>query len=169
MSAADLVLRNFNLFVDGRGYAGNILEFTPPALKVKEQEFRAGGMDSSITLDMGMEKMEAKFTLSQFNPEILKLWGLLDGSHKQFTARGSVESQNGTKQPVVIQMSGTLRQVESGAWKPGDKVELKFTASLVSYRYTQAGTTLVDIDVLNMKRVIGGVDQLAQQRANLGL
>jgi P2 family phage contractile tail tube protein len=37
------ILKNFNLFVDGRGYAGRAEEVTPPKLTIKTEELRAGG------------------------------------------------------------------------------------------------------------------------------
>jgi Phage tail tube protein FII len=60
------ILRNFNVFVDGRGYAGKIDEITLPKLTIKTDEYRAGGMDIPINIDMGMEKLEADFTFSEY-------------------------------------------------------------------------------------------------------
>ena len=40
------LLKNINLFIDGRGYAGKVDEFDPPKLTIKTEEFRAGGMDA---------------------------------------------------------------------------------------------------------------------------
>ena len=54
MAARD-VRKNFNLFVDGKGFAGQIEEFTPPKLTLKTEEFRAAGMDAPIELTMGLE------------------------------------------------------------------------------------------------------------------
>lgn len=45
------VLKNFSLFVDGRGYAGKAEEVTPPKLTIKTEEFRGGGMDAPIDID----------------------------------------------------------------------------------------------------------------------
>ena len=39
------VLKNMNLFVDGRGYAGRIDEIQLPKLTLKTEEHRAIGMD----------------------------------------------------------------------------------------------------------------------------
>ena len=60
------VLKNMNLFVDGRGYAGVVDELTPPKLTMKTEEHRAGGMDAPVELDMGMEKLEASFSLKKY-------------------------------------------------------------------------------------------------------
>ncbi|AMW35750.1 hypothetical protein HEQ62_10815 [Haematospirillum jordaniae] len=41
MAARD-VLKNINLFVDGRGYAGQLSEYSPPSLALVTEDFRAG-------------------------------------------------------------------------------------------------------------------------------
>ncbi|HWL51358.1 MAG TPA: phage major tail tube protein [Chthoniobacteraceae bacterium] len=169
MSAADQILKNFNLFVDGRGYAGNCPTFRPPALQVLEEEFRAGGLDAPIKVDMGMEALEASFTLTKFAPEVLALWGLSDGTGKQITARGAVQNLNGTVEPVIVNLAGNIRAVESGDWVAGEKVENEFTVSVVSYKYTQAGRLIHHIDVPNMIRIVNGVDHLAAIRDAIGL
>jgi P2 family phage contractile tail tube protein len=72
MSAASDILKNFNLFVDGVGFAGNAEEVQLPALNIIEEDFRAGGMDSPIGLDMGIEKLETSFKIAGFSSVVLK-------------------------------------------------------------------------------------------------
>lgn len=67
------ILKNLNLFVDGRGHAGHVDEVTLPKLTIKTEEHRAGGMDLPVELDMGMEKLEASIVLSDTNPDIFRL------------------------------------------------------------------------------------------------
>ena len=43
-------LKNMNLFVNGKGYAGVIDEITLPKLTVKTEEYRGGGMDMPIDM-----------------------------------------------------------------------------------------------------------------------
>lgn len=169
MSAASDILKNFNLFVDGRGYAGQVDELQLPALAIVGEEFRAGGMDAPIDIDMGMEKLEATFSLSGSDKSALARFGLSGGQVTQVTARGALESADGTATGVVAQMRGKIMRVEPGAWQAGQKSAWSFTLSLQYYRYEQGGEVIHEIDVLNMIRVINGVDQLAAQRANIGL
>jgi uncharacterized protein len=169
MSAASDILKHFNLFVDGIGFAGNIEELQLPNLAIVEEEFRAGGMDAPIGLDMGMEKMEATFTLSQFSKDLLKQFGLAEGTDTQVTAKGSLESLAGTKTPVVVAMRGKIKSAEPSSWQGGQKAQWTITVSLRYYRFVQGGETIHEIDVLNMKRVVAGVDQLAEHRRNIGL
>ena len=62
------VLKNMNLFVDGRGYAGRVDEIKLPKLTLKTEEHRAGGMDIPVELELGMDKLEAELTISDFDP-----------------------------------------------------------------------------------------------------
>ena len=82
------ILKNFNLFVDGRGYAGRVEELTLPKLSIKTEEIKNGGMDIPIEVDMGMEKLECEFTLSEYDEEIIKLFGLRVGVPNPLTLRG---------------------------------------------------------------------------------
>ncbi|AJF07763.1 phage major tail tube protein [Geoalkalibacter subterraneus] len=163
------ILRNFSLFVDGRGYAGDVEELTPPKLTMLTEEFRGGGMDAPVDVEMGMEKMECEFTLTKYDREVIKLFGLAPGNTTPLTLRGSAESEDGDNVPVVINLVGKIRELEHGSWKAGEKATLKAVVSLRAYKYTQAGEVLHDIDIMAMRRVIGGVDQMAATRANLGI
>ncbi len=115
-------LRAMNLFVDGRGHAGLATELTLPKLTRKTEEHRAAGMDASIEIDMGMEKLEADFTLTDFNDAILKLWGVTDAAGVSLRFKGSIARDDGSGQedPVEIVLRGRWREIDMGSWKPGD-------------------------------------------------
>jgi P2 family phage contractile tail tube protein len=167
--ALNAILKNFNLFLDGLGYAGNCEEVTPPKLTFKTEEFRNGGMDAPIEIEMGMEKLEASFSLTSYDPGVLSLWGLAPGNSKPLTFRGSVIGEDGVEKAVVIQMQGVLKEVDQGSWKPGDKTTLKGSVACKYYKHSIGGVAVHEIDVINMIRKINGVDQLAVTRANLGM
>lgn len=167
MSAAANILKNFNLYVDGRGYAGNVDEVTLPNLAIVGEDYRAGGMDAPVELDMGMEKLESTFILSKFDADVDRLFS--SPGFIALTFRGAVESLDGTVRPVVVKMSGKIHAIETGAATPGTKVTKTYRVPLVRYSYTLDGVAVHDIDVLNMKRIIGGVDRLAEQRRAIGL
>ncbi len=162
-------IKDMNLFVDGRGYAGNVDEFNPPKLELKIEDYRGGGMDTSIPIEMGMEPLETSFVLSGHFPEVLALWGLAAGDKTQLTAKGATESYYGGVSSVVINMRGVITSVEEGAWKPGESSPLTFTMKLDYYKREQDGVVLYEIDVPNMIRIINGKDQLAERRNAIGL
>lgn len=84
------ILRNFVATLDGRGQAGRIEEITLPKLTVKTEEYRAGGMDVPIALDMGMEKLETDMVFSDYDEEIFKLFGIISGNSISLTLRGAL-------------------------------------------------------------------------------
>lgn len=161
------VLKNFNLFVDGKGYAGRVEEVELPKLTIKTEEFRAGGMDAAIEIDMGMEKLEASFTLAEYDPALFAMWGLVPGSWVNLTLRGGMD-KDGVVTPVVVNLTGRWKEIDMGSWKAGEMAKLKISVSGRYYQLLIGATTAVHIDLENMIRVVDGVDQLATMRAAIG-
>lgn len=169
MSMIPQTLTNFNLFVDGISFQGDVPSLTLPKLTLKMEEFRPGGMDMPVEMDQGMEKMEANFTTTGVRREALKFFGLADGTAFNGTFRGSFKGLKGVITPAVITLRGSLKEVDMGDWKAGDKAENKFALAVTYYKLEVDGRQIYEIDPLGMKRVIDGVDQLAAQRQALGL
>lgn len=164
------MLKNMALFIDGRGYAGRVDELTLPTLAVSTEEHRAGGMDAPVNLDMGMEALEATFTLSDFDEEVFAQFGLIANNDLPVTVRGAIQAQgSGQAQPVVANLRGGWSSLDPGTWQPGSKNTLTATMAVRFYKLTINGREVVEIDIPNMIRRIDGVDQLAQQREHLGL
>ena len=84
------ILKNFNVYVDGRGYAGRLDEITLPKLAIKTEEYQGAGMSAPIDIDMGMEKLEMDLTFSEYDKELFKLFGLTNGSEVALTIRGAM-------------------------------------------------------------------------------
>ncbi|KAF1076298.1 phage major tail tube protein [Halodesulfovibrio sp. MK-HDV] len=169
MAVAENILKSANLSVDGQGFAGNIKEVKLPELSLKLEQFRAGGMDAPISLDKGMEELVVTFSTTKHCVKTLSLLGVSKDGGVRLTARASLESYDGTVTPVVVNMTGKVTKIAPGAWSEGGESATEYTVNLGYYKYTQDGKEVHEIDVLNMKRIINGVDQLAQHRANLGL
>ena len=168
MAARD-VLKNINLFVDGRGYAGQIDEYNAPDLTLAIEDYRAGGMDAPVAIEMGQEPLETSFSLIAYDADVLALWGVAEGASVPFTARGALESFDGTVKPVVHKMQGKITSISRGTWAPGQKPALQITMRLTYYQETHDGVVTHEIDIENMRRVVNGVDRLAAQREALGL
>ena len=163
------LLRNLNLFVDGRGYSGKVKQLTPPKLTVQVEKYRAGGMDSAVDIDMGMEQLEASWTMSSVDAELLKQFGLVAENGLAVTMRGALKGEDGTDKAAVVHLRGQVKEVDWGDWEPGKTSETKYMMSARYYKLEHGGEVIHEIDVENMTRVINGVDQLAGMRASLGL
>ncbi|MFT5702891.1 MAG: P2 family phage contractile tail tube protein [Rickettsiales bacterium] len=162
------ILKNFNLFIDGRGYAGKCEEVNPPKLTIKSEEYRAGGLDAPVAIDMGMEKLEASFTLSEYDTNVLQQFGLISGDAVQVTLRGATQDDT-TTSAIVIKLRGMYTEMDMGKFAAGEKGSLACTIACRYYSLEIDGEQLVEIDVNNMTRVIGGVDKMAEIREAIGV
>jgi|GEM_PF-62136 len=186
------VLKNFNLFIDGRGYAGLIEEITLPKLVNRTEEFRLGGLDSPVQVDMGMEKLECDFTLSEYDAYVIKLFGMEDvsslpipfrGSHLgtianttnditssgqiPFIMRGGLSDEiNNRVLPVVVYVEGSVIELDLGQWKAGENARLKIRLALRYYRLQVDRENLIEIDVDNRIRKVAGHDQIGTFRTS---
>ena len=163
------VLKNMNLFVDGRGYAGRIDEIQLPKLTLKTEEHRAGGMDLAVEIDLGMEKLEAELTIADHDPEVFKLFGLLDNAATQITIRGAIQAQGSEAKPVVVNLRGGWKELDAGTWKPGDKSTLKVSVAASDAPRPLAAEELSESDAIKRGRQVGGTDQLEAIRAAIGV
>ncbi len=162
------IIRGMNLFSDGHGYAHMLEEVTLPVIKIKTEEVRLGGMDSPMDMDVGMEKLTLSYTLAGFDPDTQKQIGLLEGQSVRQTLKGATEDRDGTVHSEEIGLIGKVTEIDSGSWKPGEKVQMKVTISLTYYSRDRDGERLHEIDVENMKRIINGKDQLESVRKAIG-
>lgn len=162
------ILKNFNLFIDGRGYVGKVEEVNPPKLSIKNEEFRAAGLDAPVIIDMGMEKIEASFTLLEYDKDVLKQFGLVAGNAVQVTLRGALQDDS-TVSTIIIKLRGMYTEMDMGKVAAGEKGSLQCTIVCRYYSLEIDGEKLIEIDVDNMTRVIGGQDKLTDIRKALGI
>lgn len=164
------ILKNFNLYANGKGLAGVADEVELPEVSVKTDDYRAGGLDSEVEIDMGTDKMTAKFKLADPDPDILTLVGLTRGNSARIIAKGSyVRDSDGARIAVVAECNGRMKKGGLGQWKAGDKADSDYEMSVNYYKLTVGGREVYEIDVENMIRRIDGVDQLAGIRSDIGL
>ncbi len=161
------ILKGFTVYVDGRGYVGRVENCQLPNLEIATDEYRGGGMDAPVDHDMGMNKLTVSMTIADYDPEIFKQFGLLE-ANTPIVVRGAIQRQGEGVVPVVVRMRGGFTQINRGQFQQGQRANLEITGSCNTYSESINGETVVDIDVIGMKRIIGGVDQLAGMRAALG-
>lgn len=164
------ILYDINLFIDGRGYAGRIKDLKLPTLKPKLMGYVAGGMAAEVDVAMGrIEKMEAEFTLTSFDKDVLKLFRILPGEQAAFTVRASKVSDDGTKKPVIVSLRGLITAIDKDTWKPGEEMPLKLSLSVRYYKLEDDGEVVYEIDPINYKFIVNGIDQLTETRQHLAI
>ncbi|GAA03237.1 phage major tail tube protein [Photobacterium leiognathi] len=162
------VRKKFGLYIGGRDKVGEVQEYTPPVLEVMTEDFRAGGMDMAIAMDMGMSPMSATWTMAE-DKDVLSLFGLTQGRPVAVFVRSALhDDETGTVVPALEELRGKLTKVDHGTKTSGSYTPTSFEMKLSYYRYEQAGAVIHEIDPKNMVRIINGVDQLAEFRSALG-
>ncbi len=163
------VRKNYNIFFDGRGYAGLSEEFNAPKLALKTEDWMGGGMFADVELTMGMEKLNADFSLLCVDPDILARFSVVEGAWVPITAREALDSIDGTVKPLIHTMRGKVKEIDPGTSKPGTKATTKITLSLIYYKLTHGVRVVQEIDLLNMIAMRDGIDAQAAIRSAIGL
>lgn len=163
------ILRNVNLVVVGRGYAGEIDEVIPPVPTIKTETIRPGGTDLDIERDQGMEALVATLSLYGIAPGILDLLGVHDDTNQEMVMRGAYQDDDGSVMAAVATMRGWFKMQDLGTWKAGTTPPMKATMTCNFYELMLDGTEKYFIDGPNNIRRINGVDQLEAIRTALNI
>lgn len=159
-------IRNFAVFIDGLGYFGKCSSGTLPELKLKTEAHRGAGMDGTLAVDMGMEAMTAEMVFAEWAAELIKHFG----KRVRATFRaGAMGEDDFEADAYAFEIGGRVSMVGGDELKAGDGASLKLSWEVDYFRVEKDGEVLVEIDVENGKRVIGGEDQLASMRIAMGL
>ena len=162
-------LRNFSLFMDGVGFAGRVTELTLPTISIQTEEYRGGGLDVPVPIDMGMEALTCSFTLAEYDTDLLKMVGLYDQGTLSLTARGALQRGPEDAVAMICNLTGSITSFDPGSLEAGSLTEATFEMGVRYYKLAIANEDLIEVDVENMTRVIGGTDQLASVRTALGI
>lgn len=160
------VIKNFNAFWDGISYFGLAESAKLPAVKIQTEAHRGSGMDGPVGQDVGMEGMSSEISFSEWSPAVL---GKL-GRQERFVLRPAMSGASDfLARPIIATLSGLITTSEPEDLKPGTVSKLKMVMDVRSYKLELDGRVVFDIDLVNARRVIGGVDQLAELRRAMGL
>lgn len=163
-------LKNFVLFVDGSNYAGEVSEVVPPKLTRKVEGFRTGTMQGDADAELGYEAMELTYSAKGFVHEQVKHFAAdgIDGLQLRFVGAMRREDSPSYEQ-VEITARGRMKELDFGAQTAGAMNETKVSVSCTYFKMSVNGSTLVEIDIINMVENINGDDKLSAVRALLGL
>lgn len=163
-------LKNFALFVDGNSYAGEVTEVVLPKLTRKVEEFRAGGMNTPVKVDLGTEALELEITAGGWMKELLKQWGSKGIGAVPLRFAGALQRDDtGEYSKVEVFMRGGWEEIDMGSAKAGDDTEFKAKSALSYYRLEWDGEVLIEVDATGLIENVGGTDLLAPVRNLLGI
>lgn len=163
-------LKNMMLFNAGAAYLGETASFTMPKLGRKFEEYRGGGMDGPVKIDMGSEPLEAEWSCGGPMRDVLRQYGVTSVIGVQLRFVGAFQNDDtGQVDTIEIVVRGRHEEIDMGEQKPGEGGEFKVKTAVAYYKLTWNGVTEIEIDQLGMVFVVGGVDRLAEIRAALGI
>jgi P2 family phage contractile tail tube protein len=159
------VLKAMNLFQDGGSWIGLAKTVTLPKFTRKLEEFRGGGMDTPVKLDMGGEAMECEFEMSGPVRDMLTAFGgTLAGVQLRFTGAYQ-QDDTGEVATIDVIMRGRYEEIDLGGQTIGEVGSHKGKLSLSYCRIDWDGQPMIEVDAINGIMRVNGVDVLAEIRA----
>ena len=162
-------LKAMALFVDGQHYAGECTEVTPPTLERETEDYRAGGMNGPVKLDMGGSELTMTLKMAgHVAAMVAQYGGSLSGTQLRLVQAVQADDAEAV-QGVELVARGRMTKFDPGTAKVGDLTEHEYEFPLTYIKWVDNGTTQVEVDYVNMIENVGGVDRMAQTRAVLGI
>lgn len=162
-------LKNFNVFYNGITHIGECQEVECAKLERHMEEYRGGGMNGPIKLDMGMKALEITHSYGGLMYDILRQFGQANAGGVLMRFAGAYQRDDfGAVDAIEIVCRGRHEEIDQGKAEAGGKTEFKIKSTLTYYKITVNGLPLVEIDLVNFIEIVGGIDRLAEQRAAIG-
>lgn len=165
------ILQGFTMFMDGLDFGIDTEEVELPLPKPMTQEYRGGGMDLGVAQAMSaIEALEVTVKMAGHNPEIMKRMALRPGITTRVTFRGGVlrELDGGIAAHVCV-VEGSINGGSRDRWQRGEKGGVEYVMNSIKYMRYEADTDVIhELQAWPPKRIINGVNQLAELNTALG-
>lgn len=165
-------LKNLNLFNEGNSYLGQVKSITLPKLARKTEDYRGGGMNGTVKVDMGMsdDGLVLESTFGGLELIALRQFGIakIDGVYLRY-AGAYQRDDTGAVSAVEIVLRGRHEEIDMGDAEPGEDTEHKVVTNCTYYKLTVDGKVEAEIDLLGFIETIDGEDRLAEQRKAIGI
>lgn len=164
-------LKMMDLFNEGESYLGQTGEITIPKLVRKLEDWRGGGMNGNVKIDLGLgdDITEFNWKLGGIDDLIIEQWGAPTVSANMLRFAGSYQRDDtGETTAVEIVVRGRHEEIDFGNQKAGDDTETSVKTIWSYYKLSIDNVVKVEIDIPNMIEMVNGVDLNAKHRANIG-
>ena len=164
-------IANAAIYLDGNSFFGRSEEVDLGTVKTVMSDFQGLGMVGLIELPDGIDKLEGKIVWNSLYYDAAKRLAT-PFTTVQLQCRSNVQVFNSTglvnELPLVTMMTVMFKEYQLGSYKPRDpsKFESPFSATYV--RQVLDGQEVVLLDYLANIFKVGGQDQLAKYRKNIG-
>lgn len=165
------ILQGFTMFIDGLDFGIDTEEVEIPLPTPVMQDYRGGGMDLGLNQPMSaLDALEFTVKMAGHNPDIMRRMALAPGRTSRVTFRGGLlRETDGGIAPHVCVVEGAINGGTRDRWQRGEKSGVEFVINGVKYMRYEADSSIIhELQVWPPKRVINGIDQLADLNAALG-
>jgi len=163
------IFQDFTVWIRGKGKIGAAPGFQPPEINIQTEDFRGGGMDGTVEIPFGIEKIEFDFDLHTWDEDIFAEAGYGAGAiDVPLMFRGYVLTANGAHKGVVIDTLCLVKSIKPSKIEAGSKAELNVSCVAHSYLHKVNDKVIHRISVFDKVFEINGVDKSADARRILG-
>jgi uncharacterized protein len=164
------ILQDFTVWIEEAGKIGECPNFQLPEINLAMEEFRGGGMDGTVEIPFGLEKIEYQFDLHTWDKDIWDQFGFGPGAQNvPVTFRGYTLTQNAAERGVLVHMVGTLKSIKPDAVEAGKKFKQTVHISAHQYIHVIDGQEKMNIDVYAKRFIVNGTDRSARARQFLSI
>lgn len=164
-------LKLMDLFNEGNSYLGQTGEVTIPKLARKLENWRGGGMNGNVKIDLGLgdDINEFNWKLGGLDDLVLKQFGAATVGAHMLRFTGSYQRDDtGDTSALEIVVRGRHEEIDFGNQKAGDDTETSVKTIWSYYKLSIDGEVIMEFDIPNMIEIVNGVDLMAKHRANIG-
>ncbi|MBV6571778.1 phage major tail tube protein [Acinetobacter baumannii] len=164
-------LKLMDLFNEGVSYFGQTGEVTIPKLARKLENWRGGGMDGNVKVDLGFgdDITNFQWKLGGVDPLILEQFGASTVSAHMLRFAGSYQRDDtGEIDAYEIVVRGRHEELDFGNQKAGDDTETTIKTIWSYYKLSINGVVYIEIDIPSNKFIVKGVDRSAEHMKAIG-
>lgn len=165
-------LKLMNLYNEGNSYLGQTGEVTLPKLGRKLENWRGGGLNGNVKVDLGLgdDAIEMTWKLGGIDLLAIQQFGAAKVGSVGLRFAGSYQQDDtGETTSVEIVIRGRHEEIDFGNAKAGDDTEITIKTIWSYYKLNIDGETVIEIDIPGVKEIVNGVDLLEEHRDNIGL
>ncbi len=156
-------------YINEQSFVGKVSEFSPPELKLKTGNYRAGEMLGEIDINLGVDKLEAEIVFEEISETVLNAFGICNYGNVRLRVMASEESEMCDFSQHEWVCVGHWISVKTDKLKSGDSVKSTCKLQVAEYTESRDGNELQHIDLARGIHRAGSQDLTARRRAALGL
>lgn len=162
---------NANLYINGNSLIGKAEEVQLPDISILETEHKALGLVGGNMLPAGFDKLEGKIKWNSFYQDVWLQFGnpFVPVSLQCRSSVDTYDSQGRQAQTALVTfLTITIKKLPLGTYKPKDNADFASEFSCTYIKQQFGGSDVLELDTLANIFKVGGVDQLAVYRLNIG-